>query len=360
MGGEKALPNVVDEKFPMIRVPFFAGARAADALKTNSMRRYQIEFLPQIGQGSVRIDPRDDPPNPQHIESVAKKLMVIQIETERVVSERFTNVEKIACATAEIENAQRCRAIEPEVLCPFDINSNPVRNIGEPVYFWRARTLRILCAQLRRCHRIESRQNTTIVNRMKPAGDVLDDTLGAVAGQKFLQLVRNSHKRREILDCDEPWANLRCEDRRACDRRLLNARSARSAAETSKSRHRFAIRTGDLLARRITAKKRAGRFAPGALKLCADIAARCPYQVREFERWCYFRVISRIVLLPSISRSSTRFTAVSRCWSGFPSILRAIGSNFSRVLSSEAMFLDSVISRISKSCGEAESPIRIL
>jgi hypothetical protein len=43
----------------------------------------------------------------------------------------------------------------------------------------------------------------------------------------------------------------------------------------------------------------------------------------------YFRVISRMSLLPMISRISRRFTAIPRCSSGVPTVFLAIGSNFS-------------------------------
>src|SRR6266481_8122936 len=52
----------------------------------------------------------------------------------------------------------------------------------------------------------------------------------------------------------------------------------------------------------------------------------------------YLRVISRMVLVPRISRMSSRFTAVARRWSSEPMTFSTIGSILSRNPSSAAMF----------------------
>jgi hypothetical protein len=61
----------------------------------------------------------------------------------------------------------------------------------------------------------------------------------------------------------------------------------------------------------------------------------------------YFRVISRMVLPPMISRISKRLTASWRCWSSLPTNLAPIGSVFSRRPSNAAMLGYSIMSRIS-------------
>src|SRR4051812_48124072 len=93
---------------------------------------------------------------------------------------------------------------------------------------------------------------------------------------------------------------------------------------------------------------------------CAEPAqrlggTRCPQRVAKRGRVCrhlfnivfgeadppwalpYFKVISRIVRFPRISRISRRFTAVARCWSSLPITFSTIGSILSRSPSSAAM-----------------------
>lgn len=86
--------------------------------------------------------------------------MIVQVETKHIVAEVFANVEKITGATAEIENLKGRSAIEPNILCAFNVNSHPVRNVGETVDLGRVRALRIPGAKLGHLAGIERFQNT--------------------------------------------------------------------------------------------------------------------------------------------------------------------------------------------------------
>ena len=139
----------------MFRGPFLSAACAANPLEADAMRRYQIEFLFQIGQGDIRIDACDDAANIEQGEGVAEKLVVVQIQAQHFVSETFANVEEITGAAAEIENAQRRRTIEPEILRAFNIDPNPIGNIGKTIDLRIAGAIRIVRAQIRDCRGIE-------------------------------------------------------------------------------------------------------------------------------------------------------------------------------------------------------------
>jgi len=61
----KSRPHIVDEKFPIGGRPFypFAVFGARDPVKTNPVRRDEIEFFFEIGQWSPGINTRDHPPH---------------------------------------------------------------------------------------------------------------------------------------------------------------------------------------------------------------------------------------------------------------------------------------------------------
>lgn len=97
------------------------------------MRGNQIESLVQIGQGNIGIDPRNDSTDLKQLERVAKKLMIVQIKAKHLVAEKFADIEEITRAAAEVENGERRRTIEPDILRAFDVDPNPVWNICESI-----------------------------------------------------------------------------------------------------------------------------------------------------------------------------------------------------------------------------------
>jgi hypothetical protein len=130
---QETRPNVIDKKFPIGGRPFNTIADAPDPVKTNPVRRDQIEFPAEIGEGSLSFDPADDPRNLEQSSRGAEERLSIGIEAENVVAEKFADVKKVAGAAAKIENAQWRRAIEPKVSGALDVDLDPVNNVFETV-----------------------------------------------------------------------------------------------------------------------------------------------------------------------------------------------------------------------------------
>ena len=55
---KKSLPDVVDKKFPVWRLPLgpVIVRRAIYAMETNAMRGHEVKLFSEIGQGGLRID----------------------------------------------------------------------------------------------------------------------------------------------------------------------------------------------------------------------------------------------------------------------------------------------------------------
>ena len=143
----------------------------------------QIEFSTEIGQGHLPFDSPDDARNVQQGRRSAKKRLVIGIEPDGVVSEEFANVKEIAGATAEIENVQGWSTVQPEVLGPFDIDSNPIINIFESIDLRRAGSIWKSFAQLFEPCTIETDKKTADVNRMQPSAGMFDQTGEQISGK---------------------------------------------------------------------------------------------------------------------------------------------------------------------------------
>ena len=141
-------------------------------MKTNAVRSHEIEFRPEIGQGSLPFDSADDARNIEERSGGAEKRLVVGIEAENVVAEIFANVEKVAGAAAKIDNSHWWRAIEPKILGALDIDLDPVNNIFETVDPRRAWPIRILLAQLLELRAIECFQNALFVDGMRSATEM--------------------------------------------------------------------------------------------------------------------------------------------------------------------------------------------
>ena len=143
---EESRPNVVDEKFPIVRSPFFSLV-PCDPVKTDAMTSDQIEFFPEIGQRRLRIDSRDDAANPEELRRAAPKCVVVRVQAESFVAKETAEVEEVTGATAQVENVKWRRAIEPQVLDMRDIDAYPVRCVFVGVDPPRVGPIRIMFAQ---------------------------------------------------------------------------------------------------------------------------------------------------------------------------------------------------------------------
>src|SRR5256885_2440961 len=108
------------------------------------MRSDEIEFFTEVGQGNLPFDSADDPRNIEQRSRRAEERLVVGIESEHVVPEMFADVKEVTRAAAKIENAQRRRAIEPQVLGALDVDVDPISDVFKAIDLRRAGPIRIL------------------------------------------------------------------------------------------------------------------------------------------------------------------------------------------------------------------------
>ena len=171
---QEARPNVVDEKFPIGGWPFNTIADPADPVKTNPVRRHEIEFPAEIGQGSLSFDPADDARNIEECSGCAEERLVIGVETEDLVAEKFADVKEVASAAAKIDNAHWQRTVEPKILRALDVDFDPIDDVLETIDPRRARPIRKLVAKFFELCTIERVENATLVDGVRPTTEVFE------------------------------------------------------------------------------------------------------------------------------------------------------------------------------------------
>lgn len=141
--------DIVDAKFPISGSPFFPCAIyvPCDPVKTNAMRRDQIELFSKIGQRNLRMNARDRAPHVQQRSRAAKEWFFVSVEADSFVAEKTADVEEISRAASKVENAQRRSAVEPEILGALDVDAYPVSGVFVRVDPSRVRPIRIMFAQ---------------------------------------------------------------------------------------------------------------------------------------------------------------------------------------------------------------------
>ena len=111
------------------------------------MRGNQVEFFAQVRQRRLCVDSRYDAVNAEKFGCAAEERLVIRIESEAFVPEQPADVEKITWAAAKIQDVERRRPIEPEVLHTFYVHTNPIVSVLVSVDLSRVRPIRIILAQ---------------------------------------------------------------------------------------------------------------------------------------------------------------------------------------------------------------------
>src|SRR6266536_2780419 len=94
------LCKVVEKEFPLWHLP---QTRHFMIVEANHKGSYKIEFSSEVGERTERFNSLD----------------------YAVDTEKLRNVEKVSCATAEIQNPLRSRQIEFELANPADIDFDP-------------------------------------------------------------------------------------------------------------------------------------------------------------------------------------------------------------------------------------------
>ena len=131
------------------------------------MRGHEIKFLVELGQGSLSLNPADDARNIEQLSRCPEKRLVVDVESENVVAEIFADVKEVAGPTAEIENVQRLRAVEPKVLGALDVDVDPINDVFEAIDLRGAGPIRILVAQAFELKPVDVIQQTALIDGMR-------------------------------------------------------------------------------------------------------------------------------------------------------------------------------------------------
>ena len=126
----------------------------------------------------------------------AKERLLIDVDADAFVTELFADVQKISRAAAEIENAQRRAAIEPEILRAFDVDLEPVIDVGKSIDARRVRLLRITRAQIFPGFAIDPAQNVLFIDGMTPALRMIEKAFDCLSGKELLNFAREIHSLR--------------------------------------------------------------------------------------------------------------------------------------------------------------------
>ena len=93
------------------------------------------------------MDPRNHPLHTKELGRAAKERFVVRVETNSFMTEQSAEVKEITRAAAKIQDAERARPIEPEVLHALDVNIDPVARVLVGVDSSRIRAVGITVAQ---------------------------------------------------------------------------------------------------------------------------------------------------------------------------------------------------------------------
>ena len=162
-------------------------------MKTNAVASDEIEFFSEIGQRSLRVDPRDNAMDSEKLSCSAKERFIIRIKPEAFMAEEPAEVEKITGAAAKIENLERRRAIEPKILHALDVYADPVSGVFVGVNPSRIRSIRITLAQTLQFGAVNRGQDPSRIYGMSPATSMFPQALRCVARPELFEFLRNPH-----------------------------------------------------------------------------------------------------------------------------------------------------------------------
>ena len=148
----------------------------------------EIKFLAEIRKRSLPLDTADHARHAEQFGGCAEQWFAIGVEPEDGMPEIFADVEKVACARAEIENPQRRRAVEPEVLRALDVDVDPINDVFEPIDLGRAWPIRVLVTQVSEFQPIDAIQDLALVDWMQQPAEMFGRAGKGIAGKQLLKL----------------------------------------------------------------------------------------------------------------------------------------------------------------------------
>ncbi len=99
------------------------------AVETDHVGRDHIKFWTQVGQGLIGFDSPDFPLHAEQFDHFAKSGFLIDIDSERVVTEILADVEEIAGAAADIENSLSLRPGRAQIANAPKIDFHPYLDV---------------------------------------------------------------------------------------------------------------------------------------------------------------------------------------------------------------------------------------
>ena len=105
-------------------------------------------FSPRSGKGTCGSILKNHATHSEQRSCFAEKRLLVDVDADAFVTKLLADVEKISGPAAEIENAQRRAAIEPQILGAFDVDLEPVIDVGKAIDPRRAGSLRVARAQV--------------------------------------------------------------------------------------------------------------------------------------------------------------------------------------------------------------------
>src|SRR5262249_20519377 len=118
--------QIVQKKFPLGYAP---KSRHLVIVEANHERRNKVEFLSETRQRTKRLDSLNNTAYPEQARDFAKHRQTIHIKADAGMTEQLRDVEKVSCATPEIENVLGACQIEFKLANPPDVHSDPAVEI---------------------------------------------------------------------------------------------------------------------------------------------------------------------------------------------------------------------------------------
>lgn len=125
--GFKVFEEVVEEVSPFFTPPMGV---IGTAIKASHVTRDEIEFLAEIRQWLEGFDAPDDARELEQFEGFAEDWLRIDVHADHIVTEAFKNVQEIAGAGADVEDAEFRRCLTDAVVAhTLHIGAHPIIEI---------------------------------------------------------------------------------------------------------------------------------------------------------------------------------------------------------------------------------------
>src|SRR5215472_15108731 len=120
------LRQILQKEFPLRDAPKSGHLMIVEA---NHERRNDIEFFPEVRERAKRLNSLNHAANTEKTRDFPKHRQAIHVEPNAGMTEELRYVEKVSCATAQIENLPGTRQVEFKLTNSSDVNSDPAIEI---------------------------------------------------------------------------------------------------------------------------------------------------------------------------------------------------------------------------------------